>query len=171
MVSFSVKNERKFCATLGNELPSQSRGLEKEIHHEAISHGNAKSSHAMRNSKGNSCRENLEHFLESFVYILYIISKLEKSGVQCFKQYANRSSTKKLWPFEDNCAKLKGISHHLSLMQKFSHWHSLMRKFLHWLSPMRKFLHSLSLMWKFSHCLSPMWNFSHHLSLMLKCNI
>ena len=51
MVSFSVKNERKFCATLGNELPSQSRGLEKEIHHEAISHGNVKSSHAMQNSK------------------------------------------------------------------------------------------------------------------------
>ena len=30
----------------------QGRGSEKEIHHEAISHGDAKSSHAMRNSKG-----------------------------------------------------------------------------------------------------------------------
>ena len=29
----------------------QGRGLEKEIHHEAISHGNVKSSHAMQNSK------------------------------------------------------------------------------------------------------------------------
>ena len=29
----------------------QGRGSEKEIHHEAISHGDAKSSHAMRNSK------------------------------------------------------------------------------------------------------------------------
>ena len=91
MVIFSVKNEREFCATLGNELPSQSRGLEKEIHHEAISHGNAKSSHAMQNSKGSSCKENLEYFLESFVYILYIISKLKKSEVQFFKQCANRS--------------------------------------------------------------------------------
>ena len=38
----------------------QGRGSEKEIHHEAISHVNAKSSHAMRNSKGRSCEENLE---------------------------------------------------------------------------------------------------------------
>ena len=29
----------------------QGRGSKKEIHHEAISHGDAKSSHAMRNSK------------------------------------------------------------------------------------------------------------------------
>ena len=69
----------------------QGRGSEKEIHHEAILHVDAKSSHAMRNSKGNSCRENLEHFLDSFGYILYIILNLEKSGVQCFKQCANWS--------------------------------------------------------------------------------
>ena len=42
-----AKNEGKLCATLGNELLSQSRGSEKEIHHEAILHGDAKSSHAM----------------------------------------------------------------------------------------------------------------------------
>ena len=60
----------------------QGRGSEKEIHHEAILHGDAKSSHAMRNSKDSSFKENLEHFLESIVYILYIISKLGKSGVQ-----------------------------------------------------------------------------------------
>ena len=30
----------------------QGRGLEKEIHHEAISHGDARFSHTMRNSKG-----------------------------------------------------------------------------------------------------------------------
>ena len=85
----------------------QGRGLEKEIHCEAISHGNAKSSHTMWNSKDISFKENLEHFLESIVYILYIISKLEKSGVQCFKCVQIGVETKKLWPFEGNCVKLK----------------------------------------------------------------
>ena len=139
----------------------QGRGSEKKIHHEAISHGDAKSSHAMRNSKGSSFKANLENFLKSIIHILYIILNLEKSGVQCFKQYANRSSTKKLWPFEDNCAKLKGISHHLSLMRKFSHCLSLMRKFSHW----------LSLMQNFSHHPFSFAKFLHHLSLMRKCNI
>ena len=41
--------------------------------------------------KGRSCKEHLEKFLESIVYILYIISKLRKSGVQCFKRCANQS--------------------------------------------------------------------------------
>ena len=51
-----AKNEGEFCANLGNELPSQSRDAKKRIKErnpkEAISHGDAKSSHAMRNSKG-----------------------------------------------------------------------------------------------------------------------
>ena len=66
----------------------QGRGSEKEIHHEAILHVDAKSSHAMRNSKDRSCKENLEHFMESNFYMLYIILKLEKSGVQLFKRCA-----------------------------------------------------------------------------------
>ena len=66
----------------------QGRWSEKEIHHEAILHGDAKSSHAMRNSKGSSFKDNLEHFLESIIYILYIILKLEKLGVQRFKRCA-----------------------------------------------------------------------------------
>ena len=41
--------------------------------------------------KDSSCKTNLEHFLESIVYILYIVSKLEKSRVQRFKQCANWS--------------------------------------------------------------------------------
>ena len=41
--------------------------------------------------KESICRTNLEHFLESIAYILYIISKVRKSGVQCFKQCANQS--------------------------------------------------------------------------------
>ena len=66
----------------------QGRGSEKEIHHDAILHGNAKSSHAMRNSKNSSFKENFEHFLEYIVYILYIILNLGKLGVQRFKQCA-----------------------------------------------------------------------------------
>ena len=74
---------------LGMSLQSnqemQGRGSDREIHHEAILHGDAKSSHAMWNSKDSSYKENLEHVLESIFYILYIISKLRKSGVQRFK--------------------------------------------------------------------------------------
>ena len=36
-------------------------------------------------------RTNLEHFLESIVYILYIVSNLGKSGVQRFKRLVNQS--------------------------------------------------------------------------------
>ena len=36
-------------------------------------------------------RTNLEHFKESILYIIYIILKLGKSGVQNFKHYANWS--------------------------------------------------------------------------------
>ena len=66
----------------------QGRGSEKEIHHEAILHADAKSSHAMRNSKDRSFKENLENFLESNSYMLYIISKIRKLGVQRFKRCA-----------------------------------------------------------------------------------
>ena len=41
----------------------QERVSEKEIHHEAISQGNAKSSHAMWNSKDSSYKVILEHFI------------------------------------------------------------------------------------------------------------
>ena len=74
----------------------QGRKKEREIQHEATSHGIAKSSHAMPNSicqiqNDSSSKTNLEHFVESIVYILYIFSKLGKSGVQRFKWCANRS--------------------------------------------------------------------------------
>ena len=66
----------------------QGRGSEREIHHEAILHADVKSSHAMRNSKDRSFKENLENFLESNSYMLYIISKIRKLGVQRFKRCA-----------------------------------------------------------------------------------
>ena len=59
----------------------QGRGSEREIHHEAILHGDA-------NSKDISCKENLEHFLKSIFYMLHIILKLGKLGVQLFKRCA-----------------------------------------------------------------------------------
>ena len=74
-----------FVQTLGMSLQAnqkvQGRGSEREIHHEEILHADTKSSHAMRNSKDRSYKENLEYFLESNYYMLYIISKLGKSGV------------------------------------------------------------------------------------------
>ena len=70
-------------------------------------HGDAKSSHAMRNSKDSSCKENLEHLLETIVYMLYIILNFGNSGVQRFNSVQFGSETKKLWPIEGNCAKLK----------------------------------------------------------------
>ena len=36
-------------------------------------------------------RTNLEYFLKTIIYILYIVSKHRKSGVQRFKRFANRS--------------------------------------------------------------------------------
>ena len=66
----------------------QGRGSEREIHHEAILHADVKSSHAMRNSKDRIYKEILEHLLESNFYILYIILKLKRSGVQRFKRCA-----------------------------------------------------------------------------------
>ena len=41
-------------------------------------------------------RTNLEHFPESILYILYIISNIEKSRVQHFKRCENRSWNKKV---------------------------------------------------------------------------
>ena len=41
--------------------------------------------------KWSNCKTNLKHFLESIICILYIFSKLGKSGVQRFKWCANRS--------------------------------------------------------------------------------
>ena len=41
-------------------------------------------------------RTNLEHFMDSIVYIIYIILNLGKSGVQRFKQCANRSWNKEV---------------------------------------------------------------------------
>ena len=69
----------------------QGRGSVKEIHHESISHGDANLHMLCEIQKGSSCKENLEHFLEFIVYILYIILKLGKSEVQCFKRCANQS--------------------------------------------------------------------------------
>ena len=46
---------------------------------------------AMKYSWWQSCQPLLEHFLESNLFILYVVSKLRKSSIQCFKQCAIRS--------------------------------------------------------------------------------
>ena len=115
-----VMNEGEFCANLGNRFLHALRIAMKRCKEEnqreksnmkqfLIAMRNlrmlceiftcyAKSSHAMRNlrmlckiQKDIKFKTNLEHFLESIVYILYVILKLGKLGVQRYKQCANRS--------------------------------------------------------------------------------
>ena len=106
-----AKNEGEPCETLGISLQAnrkvQGRGLEREIHHEAILHGDVKSSHAMRNSKDRSCKKNLEHFLESNFYMLYIISNLRSQESNTLNGVQFGAETRKLWPFEGDCTKLR----------------------------------------------------------------
>ena len=132
----------------------QGRGSEREIHHEAILHVDAKSSHAMRNSKDRSWKANLENFLESNSYILYIISKLEKSRVQRFKRCA-------IWSWNEEVIAIWRRLHKaeeefridISWCENFRidfSWHFSMRKFPHWLYLMRNFSHHLSPMQKYN---------------------
>ena len=54
-----------------------------------------------------SCQPLLEHFLKSNWCMLYVISKLRKSTIQCFKQCAIWSWNEKLQPLQVNHSKLK----------------------------------------------------------------
>ena len=85
----------------------QGRGSEKEIHHEAILHGDTKSSHAMPNSKDSSCKVNLEHFLESIFYMYISVWSSGSNESNASNDVQFGAETKKLWPIEGNCAKLK----------------------------------------------------------------
>ena len=63
-------------------------------------------------------RQNLEHFLKSILSILYIISMgIQESNASNGVQI--RVEIKKLWPFEDNCAKLKD---HFKIQLMNSKW-------------------------------------------------
>ena len=53
-------------------------------------------------------RTNLEQFLESIVYILYIFRSLGSQESNASNGVEIRAEMKKLWPFEDNYTKLKG---------------------------------------------------------------
>ena len=146
----------------------QGRGSKKEIHHEAISHGDAKSSHAMRNlhmlceiQKGRSCKAHLEHFLESIIYI-YIISKLRKSGVQFIKWCANQS-----WNEE-----VMAIWRQLRQVEKEFRITFPWCETFHTKFPWCENFHTeFFLCEKFHITLSLMWKFLHHLFVMRKCNI
>ena len=51
----------------------------------------SKEKSVMKHSWWQSCQPLLEHFLEFNLYILYVVSKLRKSKIQCFKRCAIRS--------------------------------------------------------------------------------
>ena len=71
-------------------------------------------------------RWNLEHFLKSILGMLFIVSKLRKSGVQNFKWCANWSWNEEVMAFEDNCAELKD---YFEMISKFNLWiQNLIRK-------------------------------------------
>ena len=84
-----AKNDGEFCATLGNRFPSQSRDARKKNREGIPTWSNF--AWLCEIQKESSCRTNLEHFLESIVYMLYIVLKLRKLKVQRFKQCANQS--------------------------------------------------------------------------------
>ena len=58
----------------------QERKLEREIQHEAISHGYAKSSHAMRNSKGQQLQDKFKSL--SGVHCIHTIYLFEAREVR-----------------------------------------------------------------------------------------
>ena len=64
-------------------------------------------------------RTNLEDFLESIVYIIYIFSKLRKSEVQRFKRFANQSWNEEVITIWRQCTKLEG---HFEMISKFNLW-------------------------------------------------
>ena len=51
----------------------------------------SKEKSAMKHSWWQSFQPLLEHFLKSNLYMLYVVSKIRKSIIQCFKRFANRS--------------------------------------------------------------------------------
>ena len=118
----------------------QGRKSERKIQHEAISHGIAKSSHAMRNSKGQQlqgkfralcrvhCIDTIYHFEAQEVRspMLQTVCKSELK----WRRYSHLKATAPSW---------KWISHHLSLMRKFSHQQFQMQNFSHQQFQMRKF--------------------------------
>ena len=148
-----AKNEGELCATLGNELPSQSRDARKRIR------------------EGNPSWSNFAWWWEIFIcYVKFKGQQFQgKFGalprVHClltiyhFEAQEVRSPTlqtvcnlelkqRSYGQLKATVQSWKWISHWYFLMRKFSHKHSLMRKFSHWLSLMRNFLHHLSPMRK-----------------------
>ena len=53
--------------------------------------GEVKKISAMKHSWWQSFQPLLEHFLKSNLYMLYFVSKITKSKIQCIKRFANRS--------------------------------------------------------------------------------
>ena len=64
-------------------------------------------------------KSNLEYFPKSILYILYNISNIGKSGVQCFKQFTNWSKNKEVTTIWRQWTKLEG---HFEMISKFNLW-------------------------------------------------
>ena len=142
----------------------QGRKTEREIQHEQFRK-------ALRNlrmlceiQKDSSCKTNLEHFLESIIYILYIFLKLRKSGVQRFKQCANRS-----WNEE-----VMAIWRQLHQAEnEFRNLFSTLRNFLKSIYPLRNWRISQPLfsLAKFSQAHLPLAKLKNFATPFLSCEI
>ena len=95
-------------------------------------------------------------------YISFRSSRSQESNTLNGVQFG--AKTRKLWPIEGDCTKLRRnfalTFPDAKISALTSHWHFSMWKFSQHTFPM----------WKFSHWLSPMQNLSHHLSPIRKCN-
>ena len=151
-----AKNEGEPCATLGTELPSQSRDLR------------------MRIRERNPSWSNFAWWCEIFTcYTKFKGQQFEgKFGVLPGVHYLHtiyhfEALEVRSWTLQTVCnleLKRKSYGHLKATAQSWkgiSHWHFLMRKFSHWLFPMRKFSHQQFQMRNFLHHLSPMRNFSY----------
>ena len=67
----------------------------------------SKEKSTMKHSWWQSCQLLLEHFLNYIFYILYTISKLRKSRIQCFKRWQFGVEMKELQPLQADHSKLK----------------------------------------------------------------
>ena len=67
----------------------------------------SKEKSAMKHSWWQSCQPLLEHFVKSNLCMLYVVSKLRKLKIQCFKRCIIRSWNEGVQPLQSDHSKLK----------------------------------------------------------------
>ena len=83
--------------------------------------GEVKRISAMKHSWWQSFQPLLEHFLKSNLYILYVVSKIRKSTIQCFKRFANRSWNKEVRAIGSRSLQAEGqFRSHLVCLRNFA---------------------------------------------------